>query len=280
MTQQATATIGTGRIVEFSARNAAAGVPACNLLRSCSFADSCSGAAAGGAPLIVNHRRLRRGRQLFRSGQPFQSLFLVQRGFLKTMVMTEDGREQVTGFHMAGDMIGLDGIAARIHTSTAVALEDSDVCVFPFERIGVMAHEVPQLHDRLYAIMSSEILREQRVMLMLGGMHSDERVAAFLADLMERLHARGWSGSETVLRMTRHDIGNYLGLTLETVSRAFSMLAAQGVIRVHLRHIQVLKPDCLRRLADCRSGLPPAPDAEQRPRAAQQKPDQPRAIPA
>lgn len=255
MSEQASTSVGTGRTVIFSEATAPARAPVCNLLRSCPFADSCSGAAADGAPLIVDHRRLRRGRQLFRSGERFLSLFLVQRGFLKTVVMTEDGREQVTGFHMAGDMIGLDGIATRIHTSTAVALEDSEVCVFPFERIGVMAHEVPELHDRLHAIMSSEIVREHRIMLMLGSMHSDERVAAFLTDLMERLHSRGWSGSETVLRMTRHDIGNYLGLTLETVSRAFSVLAAEGVIRVHLRHIKILKPHCLRRLADCRAGL-------------------------
>jgi CRP/FNR family transcriptional regulator len=258
MTEHATAPVRTERTVKVSAFTGPARVPTCNLLRSCSFADSCSGAAADGAPLIVDHRRLRRGRQLFRSGERFLSLFLVQRGFFKTVVMTEDGREQVTGFHMAGDMIGLDGIATRIHTSTAIALEDSEVCVFPFDRIGVMAREVPELHDRLHAIMSSEIVREHHTMLMLGSMHSDERVAAFLQDLMARLHARGWSGSETVLRMTRHDIGNYLGLTLETVSRAFSVLAAEGVIRVHLRHIKILRPDCLRRLADCRAGLVPA----------------------
>lgn len=228
---------------------------ACNLLRLCSFADSCVGPAGSAQPLIVDHRRLRRGRQLFRSGEPFISLFSVRSGFLKTVVVTQDGREQVTGFHMMGDMVGLDGIGTRRHTSTAVALEDTEVCVFPFDRVGAMSHEVPDLHDRLHALMSREIVREHKVMLMLGSMHADERVAAFLVDLMERLHARGWSGTETVLRMTRHDIGNYLGLTLETVSRAFSVLAAEGVIRVHLRHIQILEPDALRRLSTCRGVL-------------------------
>jgi CRP/FNR family transcriptional regulator len=225
------------------------------MLRLCSFADSCAGAIASLDPLIVAHRRVLRGGQLFRSGEPFKNLFSVRSGFFKTIVVTADGREQVTGFHLDGDVIGLDGIGTRRHNSDAVALENSEVCVFPFDRVGAMSLEVPELHNRLHGIMSREIVREHAVMLMLGSMNAEERVAAFLIDLMERLHDRGWSGSETVLRMTRNEIGSYLGLTLETVSRAFSLLAADGMISVKLRHIQILDPERLRRISSCRTGF-------------------------
>ncbi len=225
------------------------------MLRLCTFADSCAGAIASMDPLIVAHRRVARGAQLFRSGESFRSLFSVRSGFFKTVVVTSDGREQVTGFHLDGDVIGLDGIGTRRHTSDAVALENSEVCVLPFDRLGALAMEVPELHNRLHGIMSREIVREHSVMLMLGSMNAEERVAAFLVDLMERLRARGWSGCETVLRMTRNEIGSYLGLTLETVSRAFSVLAAEGIIRVKLRHIQIIDAERLRRVSTCRTAV-------------------------
>lgn len=235
----------------------------CNTHGLCKFSDACAGPAASMNPLIVHRRRVARGGQLFRTGEPFNSLFVLRSGFIKTVVLTQDAREQVTGFHMEGDVIGLAGIGTRRYTTDAIALDNTEVCVFPFDRVAAMAQSVPELHNRLHAIMSREIVREHSLMLMLGCMHAHERVAAFLVDLMERLSACGWSGSETLLRMTRNDIGNYLGLTLESVSRAFSELARQRIIAVKLRHIQILDAARLRLMATCRAGfvrqtIPPA----------------------
>jgi len=221
--------------------------------RLCTQAEPDVNAIGNPSPLIIANRKVVRGALLFCAGDSFKSLFSIRSGFFKTTVTMLDGREQVTGFHMNGDVVGLDGIGTRWHTSNAVALENSQVCVFPFERIAGLALKVPELQNCLHGILSQEIVREHQVMLMLGSMHADERVAAFLVELMDRLRERGWSDREAVLRMSRSEIGSYLGLTLETVSRAFSVLAAERIIQVKLRHLIVLDPERLRRIS---SGSP------------------------
>ena len=199
--------------------------------------------------LVTTRRKIKRGATLFHDGEKFSSLYAIRTGFFKTCVAAEDGRDQVTGFQMAGEVIGLDGIVNDHHTCNAVALEDAEVCVMPFERIEELSREVNALQRHVHKIMSREIVRENGVMLLLGSMRAEERLAAFLLNLTQRLHARGFSASELVLRMTREEIGSYLGLKLETVSRTFSKFAEDGIVEVRQRHIRILDASVLQRIA-------------------------------
>jgi CRP/FNR family transcriptional regulator len=196
--------------------------------------------------VVANRRKIKRGATLFRNGEKFTSLYAIRTGFFKTCVASEDGRDQVTGFQMAGEIVGLDGIVNEHHTCDAVALEDAEVCVMPFERIEELSREVNALQRHVHKIMSREIVRENGVMLLLGSMRAEERLAAFLLNLVQRLHARGFSQSELILRMTREEIGSYLGLKLETVSRTFSKFVEDGIVEVKQRHVRILNTDALK----------------------------------
>ncbi len=200
--------------------------------------------------VVAVRRKVKRGATLFRNGEAFTSLYAIRTGFFKTCVTTEDGRDQVTGFQMAGEIIGLDGIVNDHHTCDAVALEDAEVCVMPFDRIEELSREVNALQHHVHKIMSREIVREHGVMLLLGSMRAEERLAAFLLNLVQRLHARGFSSSELVLRMTREEIGSYLGLKLETVSRTFSKFVDDGIIEVKQRYVRILETDALRKIVN------------------------------
>ena len=149
---------------------------------------------------------------------------------------------------MLGDMIGLDGIVAERHGCQAIALEDSEVCVLPLERIEDVARAVPLLRHNLLRLMSKEIARDQNVMLLLGSMRADERLAVFLLSLAERYKQRGYSSTEFVLRMTREEIGSFLGLKLETVSRLFSRFQDEGLIQVQGRAVKLLDPVALKQV--------------------------------
>jgi CRP/FNR family transcriptional regulator, anaerobic regulatory protein len=196
--------------------------------------------------LVAVRRKIKRGATLFRNGEPFTSLYAIRTGFFKTCITTDDGRDQVTGFQMAGEIIGLDGIVQEHHTCDAVALEDAEVCVMPFEKIEEISRDVKALQHHVHKIMSREIVREHGVMLLLGSMRAEERLAAFLLNLVQRLHARGFSQSELVLRMTREEIGSYLGLKLETVSRTFSKFVEDGIVEVKQRYVRIINPDALK----------------------------------
>jgi CRP/FNR family transcriptional regulator len=200
--------------------------------------------------VVETKRKVKRGANLFSDGDTFSALYAIRTGFFKTCVATEDGREQVTGFQMAGEIMGLDGIVSDHHTCNAVALEDAEVCVMPFDQIENLSREVKALQHHVHKIMSREIVREHGVMLLLGSMRAEERLAAFLLNLVQRLHARGFSRSELVLRMTREEIGSYLGLKLETVSRTFSKFAEEGSIEVKQRHVQILDPQALQQIVN------------------------------
>lgn len=204
--------------------------------------------------LVASRRTLRKGDALFRHGDPFISIFAIRTGTFKTRVNTLDGRDQVTGFQMAGEIVGLDGISGNRHACDAVALEDSEVCVIPYSRLEDLAVEVPVLQRHFHRLMSREIVREHGVMLLLGSMRAEERLAAFLLNLVQRLHARGFSSRELVLRMTREEIGSYLGLKLETVSRTLSRLADDGMIHVQQRHVRIAEPERLRALLEAGTG--------------------------
>ena len=198
--------------------------------------------------LVAQRRTVRRGEALFRRGDPFAAIHAIRAGFFKTCMTTEDGRDQVTGFQMAGEMLGFDGIGTGQHRCDAVALEDSQVCVMPFPALEAMAQELPALQRQVHRVMSREIVRDHGVMLLLSGMRAEERVAAFLSNLAQRLQARGFSPSAFVLRMTRQEIGTYLGLTLETVSRCFSKLHEDGVLDVQQRHVRIVDAPALQRI--------------------------------
>jgi CRP/FNR family transcriptional regulator, anaerobic regulatory protein len=198
--------------------------------------------------LVFVRRTIRRGEYLFRAGDKFDSLYATRTGFFKTKLLLEDGREQVTGFHMAGELMGLDGIGPERHACDAVALEDSEVCVIPFERLEGFGREMEALQHHFHKVMSREIVREHGVMMLLGSMRAEERLAAFLLNLSQRLSTRGYSAHEFNLRMTREEIGSYLGLKLETVSRAFSKFQEEGLIAVQQKNIRILDTPRLREI--------------------------------
>lgn len=198
--------------------------------------------------MIGTRRRVKRGHNLYRSGDNFEAIYAIRSGFFKTDVLLEDGRDQVTGFQMAGEILGMDGISNEVHTCNAMALEDSEVCVVPFAQLEELSREVQTLQRHFHKVMSREIVRDHSVMMLLGTMRAEERLAAFLLNLSQRFTMRGYSAAEFHLRMTREEIGSYLGLKLETVSRAFSHFQEQGFISVQQKHIRILDIAGLKRM--------------------------------
>jgi len=160
--------------------------------------------------LVAARRTVKRGDALFHSGEPFRSVYAVRTGFFKTRVSSEDGRDQVTGFQMAGELLGLDGISTDRHACDAIALEDSQVCVIPYGQLEELSREFSDLQHQFHKIMSREIVRDHGVMLLLGSMRAEERLAAFLLNLTQRLHARGFSASALMLRMTPQSLEELL----------------------------------------------------------------------
>ena len=183
---------------------------------------------------VYARRRVSRGDTLYRAGEAFGSLYAIRAGSFKSCVVLEDGRDQVTGFHMSGEMLGMEGIAGDRHVADTIALEDSEVCVIPYARL-----QQPGLERQLRRAMSRELVREQGVMMLLGRMRAEERLAVFLLTLSQRFAERGFSPREFRLRMTRDEIGSYLGLTLETVSRLFSRFQLEELIAVDQKHITI-----------------------------------------
>ena len=198
--------------------------------------------------LVYARRKVKRGETLFRAGDAFHSVYAIRVGFFKTGLLHDDGREQVTGFQMPGELMGLDGIGTGMYSSNAVALEDCEVCVLPFALIEEIGREIPALQRHLHCVLSREIVRDHGVMMLLGSMRAEERLAAFLLNLSRRSRRRGWSASDFNLRMTREEIGSYLGLKLETVSRLFSKFQADGLMEVNQKHIRITDISGLERI--------------------------------
>ncbi|HMC13959.1 MAG TPA: fumarate/nitrate reduction transcriptional regulator Fnr [Gallionellaceae bacterium] len=218
----------------------------CNLREWCLPMDITAGEMAQLEDLTRMKRTYRRGDYLYRSGSPLQSLYAIRTGFFKTQVLHENGREQVTGFQMAGEIIGMDAISNNSHTCNAVALEDSEVCELPFGKLEELGRKLPMLQRHLHRILSREIVRDHGIMLLLGSMRAEERLAAFLLNLSHRFAARGYSPSAFQLRMTRQEIGNYLGMKLETVSRTLSQFQQAGLISVRNKAVEILDAKNLR----------------------------------
>jgi CRP/FNR family transcriptional regulator len=203
--------------------------------------------------MVTARSRLKKGDTLYHAGDPFREIYAIRVGSLKTTVLSEDGREQVSGYHMVGDLVGLDGIGAGRHGCDAIALEDGEVCALPFDRIEDLARALPPLQHNLHQILSKEISRDHGLMLVLGTMRAEERLAVFLVSLADRYRRRGYSSTEFVLRMTRAEIGSYLGLQLETVSRLFSRFQEEGLLEVQGRTVKLLDPVALRKVIGQRS---------------------------
>ncbi|WP_293040765.1 helix-turn-helix domain-containing protein [Paraburkholderia sp.] len=198
--------------------------------------------------LICSARSVRRGEALYRAGDPFDNLYAVRSGSLKTVMAHRDGREQVTGLRLAGDPLGLDGISTDTHSCTSIALEDSSVCIVPYAALKHMCRESGTMQDRLHRLMSEQLIRESSQMMVLGSLSADERVAAFLLDVSDRNGQRGYSHAEFNLRMTREDMGSYLGMTLETVSRTLSRFQKRGLIDAQGKLIRIIDLEGLRHL--------------------------------
>ena len=197
--------------------------------------------------IIHVRTRVRRKGTLYRPGDQFSALYAIRLGTFKTTVLSEDGREQVTGYHMSGEILGLDGIGDDRFTCEATALEDSEVCVLPWAEIDRLSADLPALRHNIFRVISRDLSREQKMMLLLGSRTAGERLAIFLLNVAERYSARGYSSREFVLRMTREEIASYLGLKLETVSRLFSSLQEHGFIQVQGRAVKLLDAAALRR---------------------------------
>lgn len=235
----------------------AALAPASVLCSTCHLRTSCLPAVLSSCELehmdgrlVASRRKVAQGKTLFRAGDRFDTVFAIWTGFFKTVVTGRQGCEQVTGFHMAGEMIGFDGIESDRHEVDAVALEDSQVCVIPFEELQILAQAVLSLQKQVHRWMSREIVNDHSAMLRLGSMNAEERLAAFLLDLTRRLQARGFSGYSVLLRMSRQEIGSYLGVKLETVSRTFSKFQAAGLLFVSQRQILIADAPGLRQVLE------------------------------
>src|SRR5215470_11232002 len=196
--------------------------------------------------IITSHVRVRKRGVLYWPGDAFGALYAIRIGMFKTVALAPDGREQITGFHMAGDIVGLDGISSGRYGCQAIALEDSEVCVVPFKQLDELALELSTLRRNLYRVIARDICRDHDMLLSLGSRCAEERLVLFLLNLAERYQARGYSASEFVLRMTREEIASYLGLKLETVSRLFSHLQGEGLIQVQGRAVKLLDSPALK----------------------------------
>lgn len=195
--------------------------------------------------IIRRNRPLQRGEHLFHIGDPFRSLFVIKTGSIKTYAPSLDGGEQILGFHLPGEMIGLDAIEDEQHHSSAKVLETSAVCEVPFERLENLSSTIPSLQHQMYRLLSKEIGNETEMLLLLGKKSAEERLASFLIGLSDRFSKRGFSATDFNLSMSRHEIGNYLGLAVETVSRLFSRFQDEGALKVERKHIQLTDLDHL-----------------------------------
>jgi CRP/FNR family transcriptional regulator, anaerobic regulatory protein len=198
--------------------------------------------------ILSKRTRVERGGSLYRAGDVFTSLYAVRLGHFKTVYSEGPATKQITGFQMSGEILGMEGIGQTRHKCSAIALEDSEVCEIPYTRLEMLLGEIPSLQAHFHRMMSREIEREHQVMLLLGSMSADQRVAAFLLNLSRRYEARGFSSSHFVLRMTREDIGNYLGLTIESVSRVFSRFKKNDWIEGSPRDVKILDRGALEEL--------------------------------
>jgi CRP/FNR family transcriptional regulator len=199
--------------------------------------------------IVKSRRTIKRGEYLYQTGKPFRAIFAIRSGSIKTSVLADDGRVQVTGFHVAGKVLGLDAISTSQYNCEATALEQAAVCEIPFNRFEELSKEFPDLQEKLLKILSQEILDNRELMMLLGKMNAEERMAAYLLSVSQGLGKSGASATEFNLSMSRSDIGNYLGMAEETVCRILTRFQEQGLITTQRRKITLNDPGRLRALA-------------------------------
>lgn len=226
-----------------------AGCAGCSMHQLCLPMGLSDGDMARLDQVIGRRRRVAAGERLYQMDAPFRSLFAIRFGHFKTYQVNAGGGQQITGFQMAGELLGMDAIGTERHQCDAVALEDSEVCEIPFDALESLFGQVPALLRHFHRIMSGEITREQSVMRLLGNMRAEQRFAVFLTNLATRYAARGLSSTEFQLRMSREDIGNYLGLTIESISRLLARFKKLGLLAVTRRACTLLDTPRLQALA-------------------------------
>ncbi|MBB1267758.1 FNR family transcription factor [Shewanella sp. SR44-3] len=199
--------------------------------------------------IIERKKPVQKGDKLFKSGDGLKSLYAIRSGTIKSYTITEQGDEQITGFHLAGDVIGFDAIHKEAHQSFAEALETSMICEIPFDTLDSLSGSMPKLRQQIMRLMSSEIMSDQEMILLLSKKNAEERLAAFIAKLANRFANRGFSPNEFRLTMTRGDIGNYLGLTVETISRLLGRFQKADMIAVNGKYITIVNHQALNELA-------------------------------
>lgn len=219
-----------------------------NLKELCDLLRIPSATSASDEEFLFQHVQFKTGQRIHTIGQPFDTLYIVHSGFLKTVLIDEFGNEQVLSFPMKGDLFGVDGIHTRRYASEAVALSNCDLILLPFKKFTSLGRTHAELEHAMYSVMSRELVREQAMVSMLGALSAEARVARFLVSLSERFAEMGYSSKLFNLRMTRHEIGSYLGLTLETVSRTLSAFNEIGLISVDQRSIGLKDVDALKTL--------------------------------
>jgi CRP/FNR family transcriptional regulator len=183
---------------------------------------------------------LHKNEYLYRDGDVAQALYAVRSGCVKTMTESANGDEQIVGFHLPGELLGFDGFATNVHTCNVVALETSSICRLPMDDLETICHKVPGLQKQMRRIMGKEVAADHQMLMLLGKMTSEERLASFLLSLSARMHERHWKENEFNLSMPRQDIANYLGMAVETVSRLFASFQNDKIIAVDRRHITIL----------------------------------------
>jgi CRP/FNR family transcriptional regulator len=223
--------------------------------KECSLHQLCLPSSINGSDLekldniIERKRPLKRNEHLFQVGSNFSSIYVVRSGSLKTYSPTVDGQEQVTGFHLPGELLGLDAIGKGQHPCAAKAMETTSVCEVPFENLEHLSQELPSLQHQLLRLMSKEIFDDQELMLLLGKKTAEARLSAFLLSISLRFKQRGFSACEFYLSMSRNDIANYLGLAVETVSRMFTRFQEDGIITAERKHIVINDRTALQQIA-------------------------------
>ena len=221
----------------------------CSSRRFCLPHDIDAGDMAAIKGVFGNYRKLKQGDAIFRAGEPFRNLYVAKVGSFKTVAIDNEGREQIIGFPIAGEFMGLDGVGTGHHAFDAIALEDSVVCSLPFREMTAAAEHNLSLSTHLHRLMSRELVRESAMLMLIGRMSAVERLVAFLLNLSKRYGERGYSTHEFNLRMTRDEIGCHLGMTLETVSRGFSKLSSLGLIKCLGKQVSITDMDGLERLS-------------------------------
>jgi CRP/FNR family transcriptional regulator, anaerobic regulatory protein len=225
--------------------------PSWKLADFCLIAGPEAGAMLSGERILTVPTRFRKGAALFRVGDSFDALYVIRFGSCKIVLLSQCGREQVAGYHMAGEVVGIDGVARAVHKCEAIALEDMEVWRLPFDEIENLARLSQHFGHGLHQLLSQEGERAYSLALVLGSMRADQRLASFLLDLSQRHQALGFSSCEFVLRMTRQEIGSYLGLNLETVSRLLSRFQREGLLQVERRTVKLLDRVAVSQLVDC-----------------------------